>query len=237
MPQLEPVDLVLTDPFYVPKSQFEWKIFDDFYWEWNKKWLLEVKKILKSSFHLFISFSSEDMAQFDLLLRELGFSIKSRIVWNYRNSCKATAKDTKFAKTYEFIFHCSSGKKLNFPKKWSDITFDVQVCAIPQSNFSEGKFHLYQKPLKLWHRLIEFASKEGDLVLDPFMGGGTSLLKARELNRKAIGIEIEEKYCEIAVRRLAQEVLDFDTRAIFSFETRAQQGQPGNEILPGFGDK
>jgi len=45
------VDLVLTDPFYVPKINFSWENFDDFYWDFNKKWLLEVKRILKDDFH------------------------------------------------------------------------------------------------------------------------------------------------------------------------------------------
>ena len=45
------IDLVLTDPFYVPKIQFDWKNFNDFYWDFNKKWLIEIKRIVKDDFH------------------------------------------------------------------------------------------------------------------------------------------------------------------------------------------
>lgn len=67
------------------------------------------------------------------------------------------------------------------------------------------RVHPNQKPLPLFKWCIE--KTDAETILDPFMGSGTTLRAAKDLGRKAIGIEIEEKYCEIAVKRLAQEVL------------------------------
>ena len=70
---------------------------------------------------------------------------------------------------------------------------------------NEKRQHPTQKPVKLMRRCIDYMP-EG-VVLDPFMGSGSTLRACKDLNRKSIGIEIDEQYCEIAVRRLAQEVL------------------------------
>ncbi len=69
--------------------------------------------------------------------------------------------------------------------------------------------HPTTKPLSLMKELVRLFSNENDRILDPFCGSGTTLVAAKDLNRRAIGIEIEEKYCEIAAKRLSQEVLNF----------------------------
>ena len=78
---------------------------------------------------------------------------------------------------------------------------------------AEKNGHRCPKPLTAWSWLLKKVSQEGETVLDPFMGSGTTLVAAKNLGRKAIGIEIEEKYCEIAAKRLSQEVFDFTTVA------------------------
>ena len=72
---------------------------------------------------------------------------------------------------------------------------------------SDRNGHPCPKPIKAWTWLVNKASLEGETILDPFMGSGTTLRAAKDLGRKAIGIEIEERYCEIAAKRMAQGVL------------------------------
>lgn len=70
--------------------------------------------------------------------------------------------------------------------------------------------HPCPKPEPLMVELVSLFSNAGETILDPFMGSGTTLVAAKRLGRKAIGIELEEKYCEIAARRLQQEALPLE---------------------------
>jgi site-specific DNA-methyltransferase (adenine-specific) len=87
---------------------------------------------------------------------------------------------------------------------------DVWTEAAPGLAFESYKrLHPNEKPVGVLRRLAEATPSHLDIV-DPFMGSGTTLRAAKDLGRKAIGIEIEERYCEIAVQRLAQMVLDVE---------------------------
>jgi site-specific DNA-methyltransferase (adenine-specific) len=67
--------------------------------------------------------------------------------------------------------------------------------------------HPTEKPLGIIRPIIQYSTNEGDTVFDPFTGSGSVLVAAVELGRKAIGVDVDEKWCEIAARRLSQEVL------------------------------
>jgi len=71
------------------------------------------------------------------------------------------------------------------------------------------RLHTTQKPMQLMSALVDLFTDPAETVLDPFSGSGTTLVAAKSLGRKAIGVELEERYAEIAARRLAQGVLDF----------------------------
>lgn len=77
------------------------------------------------------------------------------------------------------------------------------------SAIAEKNGHPAPKPIEWMKWLVGRTSREGETILDPFMGSGTTIRAAKDLGRKAIGIEIEERYCEIAANRLRQEVLAF----------------------------
>jgi DNA modification methylase len=81
------------------------------------------------------------------------------------------------------------------------------IWKIARAQQQQGKEHPVEFPLAIPTRCIEAVTGFDDLVLDPFMGSGTTLRAAKNLLRRAIGIEIEERYCEIAAKRLSQEVL------------------------------
>lgn len=81
-----------------------------------------------------------------------------------------------------------------------------QTCKVLTSSASNSE-HPCAKPIREWKWLAKKGSLDGEIVLDPFMGSGTTLRAAKDLSRKAIGIEIEEQYCEIAAKQLSQEVM------------------------------
>jgi site-specific DNA-methyltransferase (adenine-specific) len=100
---------------------------------------------------------------------------------------------------------------------WTNVLGSVRLVAarwngggsLLAENGPARAIHPTQKPLRLMRGVLELVSQAGDVVMDPYCGTGTTLRAAKDRGRKAIGIEIDERFCEIAARRMGQEVLDF----------------------------
>ena len=93
----------------------------------------------------------------------------------------------------------------------------TEIIRIPWTNFTvthkAESDHPCERPIELYEWCIGYLPFKAETIIDPYMGSGTTLVAAKNLGRKAIGIEIEEKYCEIAAKRLSQEVFAFETIA------------------------
>jgi DNA modification methylase len=126
-------------------------------------------------------------------------NVKTRLVWHRPGSGMGDLS-MPWKPDWELVYVLGSG----FAAKRRG----SGVLTYTWDDFRGDAYHPHQKPVDLLRDLILKCPPMAEVV-DPFMGSGTTLRAAKDLGRKAIGIEIEERYCEIAAKRLAQEVLDF----------------------------
>ena len=194
LPQLQPVDLVLTDPPYgIGENSKKQKSrekkakptdYGDFDWDRQppKKWVLEMMM---------------DYSDKQIIFGGNFFGLPAAtcfLVWDKDNS--GDFADCELAWTN------LPGAVRIFKWRWNGMIQEKGGV------HKEQRVHPTQKPVSLMQWCIEKAG-EPQTILDPFMGSGTTLIAAKNLRLKAIGIELEEKYCEIAAKRLSQEVLPF----------------------------
>jgi DNA modification methylase len=122
------------------------------------------------------------------------------LIWDTKGALGMGALDLPWKPAHQQIYVIGSGFQGH---RGTDVLRHAPV----QSMAYNGRVHPHQKPLGLMLDLIDKCPS--GVVIDPFAGSGSTLVAAKQLGRRAIGIEIEEKYCEIAVQRLAQGVLEF----------------------------
>jgi len=201
LPQLPKVDLVLTDPPYGLGLS-----------------MILNHGTLENTIHESSAWNEQipDKECFDLIYEKS----KAQIIWgcNYFGSNirdvgrivhdkQLDIKGTKLRYSEADIASCSLQKRVTiFRYRWNG---NVQGNTINWQNIGpDARVHPTQKPIALMSYCILGYSKPEHLILDCFMGSGTTLLSAKNLGRKAIGIEIEEKYCEIAAKRMSQSVME-----------------------------
>ncbi len=221
---IDPVDVVVTDPPYGDTS-LEWdaRVMD---------WQEDVARFTEQMWCFgSLRFHIAEAPAF----AEAGWKLAQEVVWEKQNGSGFHAD--RFKRVHELAVHYYRGEwgpLFKAPPVTHDATARTirtkkrpthtgHIDATPYASEDGGPrlmrsvqrvrsehgraVHPTQKPLGILRPLIEHSCPVGGVVLDPFMGSGSTLLAAREVGRRAVGIEIDERYCEAAVARLAQGVL------------------------------
>ena len=204
------VDAIITDPPYNISRDNNFTTMGragiDF-GEWDKdfdltSWIKVAEPLLKKGGNIVIFNSWKNMTNITKSLEENGFEVKDLIRWKKTNAMPRN-RDRRFITDYEVaVWAVKKGGKWTF-NRLSD-TYEIPEIVgglTPKSEKIEGG-HPTQKPIYVMEWLIERLTNEGDVVLDPFMGSGTTGVACKNLNRKFIGVELDENYYNIAYNRI-----------------------------------
>lgn len=186
------VDLVITDPPYLcgytdrsgrtvandTNADAVLNVFDQIY------------RVMKPNSYCISFYGWNAIDQFSKKWTDLGFKIVSHITWAKRYA--SSVKYTKHQSESAFVLVKGNPKKPTYP-----------INNVQMWQYTGNKLHPTEKAISIIKPLIQSFSKAGDVVLDPFAGSGSTVVSAALNQRHYIGIELEQKYCEIARKRLA----------------------------------
>lgn len=225
--KIEPqsIDMIFADPPYflsgdgiscsggkmvsVNKGEWDKKIGVKEKHKFNRKWIKQCYRVLKDNGTIWISGTMHNIYSIGMALEEEGFKIINNITWRKLNpppniSCRFfvhstetilwAKKDIKKAKhkfNYDLMRELNGGKQAK----------DVWESSLTKPSEKKCGKHPTQKPEAILEKIILASTNEGDLILDPFNGSGTTGIVASKLNRKYIGIEKEKEYLDLTIKR------------------------------------
>ena len=193
------VDCIITDPPYSigttsTGNKGSW-LDNNLIRPFFRQWFLETKRVLKDDGCFYIN---TDWRTYPFLypIAVEHLIVRNCIVWDY----EWIKAGSHYRFSHEFILY---GTKIeNTKRTFSPSKENRDVWRIPPVNFTKKKKHQAEKPVELVTKCINNSTQEKDLVLDSFIGSGTTAFACKNLNRDYIGIEISEEYCKIARERL-----------------------------------
>ena len=222
------VDLIITDPPYNLNKDYgknSDKFEFDEYIEFSRQWLTQASRVLKKNGTIYVFMGMRYISYlYSILEKELGLYFNSWITWFYT---QGIGKTKGFSPRHDDI--------LMFTKDKKDFVFELDSIRVPQKYYrainnmrganpgnvwefshvhycnKNRKLHPTQKPEGLYERMILVSSKKGALVLDPFVGSGTAARVCQQLDRKCIGIDINQNYIKMTTERLKEPFIAFDS--------------------------
>ena len=221
------VDLIIADPPYNLGKDYgnnhDLKGFDE-YLDFTRNWFKEAHRVLKKTGSIYVFMGVSFISYlYDILDREFKMFFNSWITWHYTQGMgKIKGFSPRhddilfFNKTANFKFNLDN---IRIPQKYYRQRNNMnganpgdvwQFSHIHYSN-PERENHPTQKPEALIERMILASSDEGDLILDPFTGSGTTLRVCQVLNRNCIGFELNPDYVDMIEKRLSKDFFGFDS--------------------------
>jgi len=217
------IDLVFADPPF--NIGLKYDVHNDNmpyeeYFKWSKKWIGEVYRLLKNNGTIYVAIGDEFAAEINIILKRAGFYFRNWIIWYYTFGQNQRKKFNRahthilyFTKDKEqFVFNdkhirIHSARQLIYKDKRANpigkIPDDVWQFSRVCGTFKERiRKHPCQMPEDLLGLIIKTSSNEGDLVLDPFGGTGTTAAASKKLKRDYMTIEISKDYYDVILKRL-----------------------------------
>ncbi len=194
----------------------DWDKFTDFaaYDAFTHEWLAECRRVLRKDGTLWVIGSYHNIFRIGAILQELGFWILNDVIWRKSNPMPYV-RGRRFTNAHETLIWAARGqdsryrfnyqamKSLNDDQQMRSDWFIPLCTGAERLRNAHGlKLHPTQKPEALLHRVLLASTSPGDIVLDPFLGTGTTAVVARRLSRHYIGIERHPAYVEAALGRV-----------------------------------
>jgi site-specific DNA-methyltransferase (adenine-specific) len=195
--------------------------------DFNRAWLSRCQKLLKPDGTIWVSGTHHVIFSIGFAMQQLGLKILNDIAWEKPNpppnlSCRYfthstetvlwAARDEKSKHYFDYqAMRQVTGKQMKTVWRRGEFPPDraglESIWTLPAPGRDEKRFgkHRTQKPVALIERCLLASTREGDLVLDPFLGGGTTAVACLRLNRRCVGIEVDESSIELAVARVEGE--------------------------------
>jgi modification methylase len=208
-------ELIRPDRSKVDAVNDKWDQFENFkkYDEFTYEWLSQCKRILKKDGAIWVIGSYHNIFRVGTAIQNLGFWILNDVIWN-KNNPMPNFRGTRFTNAHETLIWASKSEKSKYTFNYQSLkclnddlqmrsNWDLPICSGAERLKKNGKkVHSTQKPEALLHRVLLASTNKNDMILDPFLGSGTTLAVAKKLGRNYFGIEKEKNYFKAAEKRI-----------------------------------